>query len=388
LELRNVMNENSGLRPGTRVAHGGHDAGSTGDVAPILRPSTNFARDPSYRLIADKYGYSRDGNPTYSEPEALLANLEGGAGALLFASGMAAATAVIMALKPGDRIAAPTAMYWGLRDWLIEFCGQWGLGLDLYDVADPGALNGTLRPGETKLLWIETPANPTWEVMDIAACAAAAKAAGARLAVDSTVPTPILTRPLVHGADLVFHSATKYLNGHGDVVAGALVTARADEFWTRIRGIRAHGGAVLGPFESWLLQRGLRTLHLRVRQASANALAIASHFEGHQKLRAVLYPGLASHPGHAIAARQMQGGFGGMLSLRVRGGAQEALAVAAHLRLFVRATSLGGVESLVEHRASVEGAASPVPPDLLRLSVGIEEPEDLIADLEQALAAL
>ncbi len=382
------MSDNRGLQPGTRIAQGGHDAGSTGDVAPIIRPSTSFARDPSYQLIADKYGYSRDDNPTYSEPESLLADLEGGAAALLFASGMAAATAVVMALQPGERIAAPKVMYWGLRDWLIEFSGQWGLGLDFYDVADAQALAGALRPGQTKLLWIETPANPTWEVIDIAASAAAAKAAGARLVVDSTVPTPVLTRPIEHGADIVFHSATKYLNGHGDVVAGALVAARTDDFWAKIRSVRAHGGAVLGPFETWLLQRGMRTLHLRVRQASRNALAIARHFDGHGKLKAVLYPGLEGHPGHAIAARQMRGGFGGMLSLRVRGGAKEALAVAANLRLIVRATSLGGVESLVEHRASIEGRNSPVPADLLRLSVGIEEPEDLIADLEQALAAI
>ncbi len=380
------MSENGRWRPATRTAHGGHDSSTHGDVVPPLRPATSFARDAAYKLIAPG-SYSRDDNPTYTEPEALLADLEGGAAAMLFASGMAAATAVVMALQPGDRIAAPTIMYWGLRDWLIEFCGQWGLGLDLFDVTDPAALGGVLQPGKTKLLWIETPANPTWDVMDIAACAAAAKAAGARLAVDSTVPTPVLTRPIEHGADIVFHSATKYLNGHGDVVAGALVTAQADDFWGKIRSVRTHGGAVLGPFEAWLLQRGMRTLFIRVARASANALAIARHFEGHPKLTAVLYAGLESHPGHAIAARQMRGGFGGMLSLRVAGGAEQALAVAAGLRLIVRATSLGGVESLVEHRASIEGPDSPVPPDLLRLSIGIEEPEDLIADLEQALGA-
>jgi cystathionine gamma-synthase len=381
------MRDNDRWRPGTRAAHGGHDPSTHGDVAPLLRPSTNFARDAAYKLIAPG-SYSRDESPAYTEPEALLADLEGGADAMVFASGMAAATAVVMALRPGDRIAAPTIMYWGLRDWLIEFCAQWGLGLDLYDVTDPAALARALRPGKTKLLWIETPANPTWDVMDIAACAAAAKAAGARVTVDSTVPTPVLTRPIEHGADIVFHSATKYLNGHGDVVAGALVTAQADDFWAKIRNVRAHGGAVLGPFETWLLQRGMRTLYIRVARASASALTIARHFTGHPKLKAVLYPGLESHPGHAVALRQMRGGFGGMLSLRVAGGATEALAVAAGLRLVVRATSLGSVESLVEHRASIEGAHSPVPPDLLRLSIGIEEPQDLIADLEQALAAI
>ncbi len=382
------MSEGTKWRPATRTAHGGHDPSTHGDVAPPLRPSTNFARDAANKLIASGRSYSRDQSPSYSEPEALLAGLEGGAGAMLFASGMAAATAVVMALQPGDRIAAPKVMYWGLRDWLIEFCGQWGMGLDLYDNADPKALGRALQPGKTKILWIETPANPTWDVMDIAACAVAAKAVSARLVVDSTVPTPVLTRPIEHGADIVFHSATKYLNGHGDVVAGALIAARADDFWTKIGSVRAHGGAVLGPFETWLLLRGMRTLYIRVARASANALAIAQHFDGHPKLKVVLYPGLKSHPGHDVARRQMDGGFGGMLSLRVAGGAKEALALVANLQLFVRATSLGGVESLVEHRASIEGPDSPVPPDLLRLSIGIEEPEDLIADLEQALAAV
>lgn len=382
------MSSGNKWRPATRVAHGGHDPNPFGDVAPPLRPSTNFARDADYQLIAPGRSYSRAKSPAYAEPEALLAELEGGAEAMVFASGMAAATAVIMALQPGDRLAAPKVMYWGLRDWMSDFCGQWGIGLDLYDTADPAALGRVLQPGKTKILWIETPANPTWEIMDIAASAAAAKAAGARLVVDSTVPTPVLTRPIEHGADIVFHSASKYLNGHGDVVAGVLVAARADEFWAKIGGIRTHGGAVLGPFEAWLLQRGMRTLFIRVTRASANALAIARHFEGHPKLKSVLYAGLESHPGHAVARRQMDGGFGGMLSLRMAGGAPEALALVANLRLFVRATSLGGVESLVEHRASTEGPNSPVPPDLLRLSVGIEEPEDLIADLEQALAAV
>ena len=381
------MSEGTNWQPATRAAHGGHDSSVHGDVAPPLRPSTNFARDAANKLIAPG-SYSRAESPAYTEPEALLAELEGGAGAMLFASGMAAATAVVMALRPGDRIAAPKVMYWGLRDWLIEFCGQWDIGLDLYDTTDPAALGRALQPGKTKLLWIETPANPTWDVLDIAACAAAAKAAGARLVVDSTVPTPVLTRPIEHGADIVLHSATKYLNGHGDVVAGALITARTDDFWAKIGSVRAHGGAVLGPFEAWLLQRGMRTLFIRVTRASANALAIARHFEGHPKLSKVLYAGLESHPGHDVARRQMVGGFGGMLSLRVAGGATEALALKANLRLFVRATSLGGVESLVEHRASTEGPDSPVPPDLLRLSIGIEEPEDLIADLEQALAAV
>jgi cystathionine gamma-synthase len=234
-------------------------------------------------------------------------------------------------------------------------------------------------------VWVETPANPTWQITDIAAVTRVAHAAGALVAVDNTLPTPVLTQPLALGADIVMHSATKYLNGHGDVVAGALVTARADDLWSRIRGLRHDQGAVLGPFEAWLLLRGMRTLPLRVAAASRAALAIAEHFNGHAAVARVLYPGLADHAGHDIAARQMHGGYGGMLSLRL---ADEvvAITVAARTRLFKRATSFGGVESLIEHRASVEGADSPVPPDLLRMSVGIEHIDDLIADLEQALS--
>ena len=213
-----------------------------------------------------------------------------------------------------------------------------------------------------------------------------AHGAGATLVVDSTIPTPVLTQPIKQGADLVVHSATKYLNGHCDVVAGALVTAAEDDLWERIRQIRLQGGAVVGSFEAWLLQRGMRTLFLRVYKASESALAIARHFEGHAALNAVLYPGLPTHPGHDIAKRQMQGGFGGMLSLRVKGGAQRALEIVKRCRVFTRATSLGGVESLIEHRYSIEGANSPIPEDLVRLSIGIESVDDLIADLEQALA--
>src|SRR5690606_18243370 len=288
--------------------------------------------------------------------------------------------------EPGDHIVAPKVMYWGLRNWLFRFCNRWGLGISLYDATLAGDLERTVQAGKTRLVWIETPCNPTWDVVDIAAASAIAHDIGARLAVDSTVPTPVLTRPLEHGADIVMHSATKYLNGHGDVVAGALVTKREDEQWKRIEEIRAEGGAILGSFEAWLLQRGMRTLFLRVGKASAAALQIARHFENHPQVERVLYPGLPSHPGHEIARRQMAGGFGGMLSLRVKGGEKAALSVASRLKTFIRATSLGGVESLVEHRYSIEGPTSPIPKDLLRLSIGIESTDDLIADLEQALA--
>jgi cystathionine gamma-synthase len=322
------------------------------------------------------------------QPEQLLAALEGGEAAALFASGMAAAVTLFQALSPGDHVVAPRSMYWGLRDWLTGEGRRWGLSVDLVDSTVLEAVASAVQPGRTRLIWIETPANPDWGVTDIAGVAAIAKRAGAKLAVDNTVPTPVLTRPLALGADVVMHSATKYLNGHTDLLAGALVTARADELWQRILAVRGSGGAMLGAFEAWLLLRGMRTLFLRVRHASASALKIARHFDGHPKLVEVLYPGLARHPGHAVAARQMEGGFGGMLSLRVKGGAEGALKVASRCRLWVRATSLGGTESLLEHRASVEGPSSPVQKDLLRLSVGLEEAGDLIEDMEQALGAV
>jgi cystathionine gamma-synthase len=298
---------------------------------------------------------------------------------------MAAATAVFQALAPGDHVLAPKVMYWSLRNWLMTFATRWGLAVDLIDMTDPAAVSAAIRPGRTRLVWIETPANPLWTVTDIAATAAIAHGAGALVAVDSTVATPVLTRPLEHGADLVMHAATKYLNGHSDLVAGVLVTRDDGEVWQRIKGIRAQLGATLGSFEAWLLLRGMRTLCLRVRCASQSAQRIAEHFDSHEDVESVLYPGLPSAQGHAVSRRQMQGGFGGMLSMRVKGGEAAAIATAAHVALWKRATSLGGVESLVEHRASVEGAGTPAPPDLLRLSVGIEDAGDLIADLEQAL---
>jgi cystathionine gamma-synthase len=278
-------------------------------------------------------------------------------------------------------------MYWGLRQWLLGFATRWGLVVELVPPGDLALLAAALRPGRTRLVWLETPANPSWEITDIAAAARLAHEAGAVLAVDSTVATPLLTRPLALGADLVMHSATKYLNGHSDIVAGALVTARRDAMWQRIAEYRHDNGAILGSVEAWLLLRGMRTLSLRVERSCRSAQAIAERFAAHPKVAAVLYPGLGTHPGHEVARRQMQGGFGGMLSLRVAGGERAAVATAAAVSLWNRATSLGGVESLIEHRASVEGAGSPVPPDLLRLSVGIEDPDDLIADLDQALEA-
>ena len=354
------------------------------DLAPPVHLSTTFERAADGSYPGGRV-YSRDASPAYDQAEALLCALEGGDRALLFASGMAAATAVLHILKPGEAVVAPRDMYWALRNWLQAFCAQWGIGLAFYDNASTDDLADTLRAVRPRLLWIETPSNPLWDLTDIAAAVALAREVGARVTVDSTVATPVFTRPLALGADIVMHSATKYLNGHSDVVAGALVAREDSDLWQTIRRNRNLGGAVPGPFEAWLLLRGMRTLHLRVRQASASALAIAQELEGHPGLIRTLYPGLPSHPGHALACRQMQGGFGGMLSIRVAGGEQAARAAIGRLRVFRQATSLGSVESLAEHRASVEGPGSACPVDLIRLSVGIESAADLLADLRAAL---
>jgi cystathionine gamma-synthase len=296
---------------------------------------------------------------------------------------------VFQALAPGDHVLAPRVMYWSLRNWLMTFAAGWGLQVELIDMHDPAAVQAAVRPGQTKLVWIETPANPLWTVTDIAATAQIVHAAGALLAVDSTVPTPVLTRPLTLGADIVMHAATKYLNGHSDLIAGALVAREDSDHWQRVRKVRAQLGGTLGSFEAWLLLRGMRTLHLRVRAACASAQRIAEHFAQHPRVAEVLYPGLPGFAGHDIARAQMVGGYGGMLSIRVGagkdGGEAAAIATAANVKLWKRATSLGGTESLIEHRASVEGAGTPAPADLLRLSAGIEHVDDLIDDLEQAL---
>jgi cystathionine gamma-synthase len=376
-----------GERPATIAAQGlGWIDEATRAVSPPLHASSTYIRDPDnqYRSGRD---YIRADNPAFDQPEALLNALEDGAGAALFSSGMAAATCVFLALKPGDHVVAPKVMYWGLRNWLLTFARGWGLEVDFVDMTDPAALRDAMRPGRTKLVWAETPANPMWGITDLAATAGIAHAAGARLGVDSTCATPVLTRPVGHGADIVMHSATKYLNGHSDLVAGALVTRADDEHWARIRTLRAQLGSVLGSFESWLLLRGMRTLFPRVKTACANAMTIAERLSASPHVAHVLYPGLKDFPGHTTAARQMTGGFGGMLSIRVRGGEKSAIATAANVAIWKRATSLGGVESLIEHRASVEGPDTPCPPDLLRLSAGIEDVDDLVRDLEAALAA-
>jgi cystathionine gamma-synthase len=359
----------------------------SGGISPPLQFSATYARNAEYEYIGD-YSYSRSDNPSWEVLEQVCAELDGGAEAKCFASGMAAVCAFFETVNSGEHVVAPRVMYHGAQDWLRRISEKRAIGLSFFEAGDIEKLRAAVQPGKTTVVWIETPVNPTWDIIDIAAAAEIAHAAGAILAVDGTVASPVTTRALEHGADIVFHSATKYLNGHSDVVAGILVTKELNQRWEEIKLVRTLMGGVLGPFEAWLLLRGMRSLFLRFNQASESALRLAQHFENDSRLQRVLYPGLESHPGHEIAKRQMTPGFGAMLSLLVNGGADEAKRIAGNARLFVRATSLGGVESLIEHRASVEGPHSAVPQNLLRLSIGIENCQDLIDDLEQSLEML
>lgn len=362
----------------------GHVDEATRAVVPPIHIATTFIRDPDNGYSSGNI-YGRPDNATIREAEAVIAMLENAEAAMVLGSGMSAATAVFMALQPGDHIVASSVMYWALRYWLLNDAAVWKLEVDIVDTADLEAVRAAVIPGKTKLVWLETPSNPLWSITDIRAVADIAHAAGAIVAVDSTGASPILTRPLEFGADIVMHSATKYLNGHSDVIAGALATNKVDAFWARIKRVRSTLGQILGPFEAYLLIRGMRTLELRVKAASASAMELATRLSNHAAIAHVLYPGLPTHPGHELAKRQMQGGFGGMLSIRLRAGEAAAIKAAANVQLWKRATSLGGVESLIEHRASIEGAGSPCPTDLLRLSTGIEDVEDLYGDLVQAL---
>ncbi|MBP7002525.1 PLP-dependent aspartate aminotransferase family protein [Amaricoccus sp.] len=359
----------------------------TGAVVPGIELASTFARDEGY-AARQAYIYARDGGPTVEHVEAVLAAIEGAEGTLVFASGMAAMAALVETLATGDHVVAPGGMYLGGANWLRRMQARRGIEVSFVEAETDGGAAATaaaIRPGRTRLVWLETPSNPAWDIADIAAAAEAAHAGGAILAVDCTAAPPCTTRALALGADVAFHSGTKYLGGHSDLTAGVLSLARRDALWEELCTVRRLMGSVMAAFEAWLLLRGLRTLHLRYARASENALAIARHFDGHPRVARVLYPGLPGHPGHAVAARQMTGGFGGMLSLLVAGTEAQAVDVARFAEAFIPATSLGGVESLIEHRRTVEGEGSPAPPTLLRLSVGIEDPADLIADLEQAL---
>jgi cystathionine gamma-synthase len=372
------------MRIETVAVHGGArvDA-ATGAVAAPIHPSTTFERDPDGSYPRGHL-YSRNSTPNRSALEECLAALEGGAAAAAFASASAATAAVFQALAPGDHVIAPQDCYTGTGRLLRETFARWGLQTTFVDVTDPLAVEAAVRPS-TRLVWVETPSNPVWKVTDIARVAAIARAAGARCVCDNTVATPILQSPLRHGADLVVHATTKYLGGHGDVLGGGVVAAVADDFFDRVRAIQISGGAVPSPFDCWLVLRGIRTLPYRMRAHSEHAMTVAAYLVKHARVERVHYPGLPDHAGHAVAARQMSA-FGGMLSFEVRGGRTEAMAVAAKLRVFTRATSFGSTESLIEHRASIEGAGTRTPDNLLRVSIGLEHPDDLIDDLAQALA--
>jgi cystathionine gamma-synthase len=375
---------NHGRRPETIAAQLLHSTDpTTGAVVPPIHLSTTFIRDENYETLIPT-DYQRGGNPTVWQAEETLAALEKGAACLLYPSGMAAIFQLIDTVPQGGHVVAPNNMYYGARVWLqkLEAKGRISLTLAGLDIAS------AIKPGKTDLVWIETPSNPMWDVTDIAAVAAAAHKAGAILGVDATTTAAVTTQPITLGADYVFHSITKYLNGHSDVLGGALITARKDARWEELVLLRAKTSAPLAPLESWLLLRGIRTLYVRYRQSSNNALVIARHFSKHPKLHSVIYPGLTSHPQHDIAKRQMTDGFGGMMSLMLKTDFTGAKNFCTRLKVILPATSLGGTESLAEHRKTIEGATSPVPDNLVRLSIGIENVDDLIADIEQALATV
>ncbi|WP_374013192.1 PLP-dependent aspartate aminotransferase family protein [Pseudoxanthomonas koreensis] len=356
---------------------------ATGALAPPLQLATTFEHTADVQL-PHGFLYQRYGNPTQQETERVLAALDGAARALLYPTGMAAGATALQALPAGSHVLLCDDSYFSFRVIARDWFPRWGLECTIVDFTDLDAVRAALRP-DTRLLWAETPSNPLLKVSDIAALADIAHAGGARLLVDGTFAPPTLQQPLALGADVVMHSATKYLGGHGDVMGGVLSFAEDGEHAAACQGLRVLGGATASPFAAWMILRGVRSLPARMDWHCRNAGQVAQFLQAHARVDKVHYPGLASHPQHAVAARQMSG-FGGMLSFEVAGGREAALAVAARLRLFTNATSLGSTESLVEHRASIEGPLSTTPQGLLRLSVGLEYGDDLVADLEQALA--
>jgi cystathionine gamma-synthase len=370
----------------TLAVHAGHrpDPGSR-DVTPAIHLSTTFERAPD-GTFPGGHIYSRQSNPNRAMVEEGLALLENGAAALAFSSGNAASLALFQALAPGDHVIAGEDVFYGTAVLLNQTLGSWGLKASFVDMRDPAIVERALTPA-TRLIWMETPSNPLLNIVDIRAIVAIAKKAGALTAVDNTWATPLLQRPLELGCDISMHSATKYLSGHSDVLMGGLVFRERSPLFDKIRALQHAGGAVPSPFECWLTLRGLQTFPYRVRAQSQSAQKIAEFLGRQPQLEAVHYPGLSKHPGHKVAAAQMAS-FGGMLSAQVKGGQPEAFKLVARLKLFTRATSLGGTHSLIEHRASVEGPGTHTPQNLLRLSIGLEHPDDLIEDLDQALTQM
>jgi cystathionine gamma-synthase len=370
------------IRIETLAVHAGHSVDSaTGAVATPIHMSTTFERDAEGGY-SHGYVYGRSANPTRHSLEQALAALEGGEEAAAFGSGLAACSGVLQALAPGDHVIAPADIYHGMAKLLREVYQRWGLEVSFVNMTKLDEVKNALRPA-TKLVWVETPSNPLLKITDIDATAEIAHSAGAICACDNTW-APIVQRPLELGADLVVHATTKYLGGHSDVTGGVVIAKTKSDFFERVREIQTTGGAVPSPFDCWLVLRGMRSLPWRMRAHSDNASQLAAWLADHARVEAVHHPGLATHAGHEIAARQMSA-FSGMLSFEVKGGAEAALGVAAKTKIFIRATSLGGVESLIEHRASIKGEDPRTPQGLLRLSIGLEHPDDLIEDLAQAL---
>lgn len=365
-------------------ADGGSDR-TSGAVTPPIYLSTTFERaaDGGY---PHGFSYTRSDNPNRAALERLMTALESGAAAAAFSSGSAAAAAVFRSLAPGDHVILPDDMYHGIRKLLKTAMAPWGLELSFIDLSDLAALESALKPN-TRLVWIESPSNPLLKITDIATVTERAHRAGALVACDNTWTPPDLQPTFELGVDLVVHATTKYLAGHSDVLGGVVVTREDSELFEAVRFLQRNEGAVPSPFDCWLTARGIRTLPYRMRGHCDNAARVAAFLDSHPRVERVHYPGLTSHPGHQVAKRQMKA-FGGMVSFEVTGGEEAAMRVAAEVTLFTRATSLGGVESLIEHRASIEGPDSATPRNLLRLSVGLEHPDDLLADLERALVAL
>lgn len=355
----------------------------TGAVAPPMYLSTTYERDIDGEFSRG-YSYSRADNPSRRDVERCIAALEGGGDAVAYSSGSAASMAVFSLLRPGDHVVAPIESYHGTAKQLRDVLAPMGVTHTFVDMTDVDTVRKALSDN-TRLVWIETPSNPMLNISDIETIADLAHGRGAMVCCDNTFATPVWQRPLELGSDLVMHSSTKFFGGHSDITGGAVITRDRGGLSDKLRDYQGTAGSVPSPFDCWLLRRSLTTLACRVRAQTHNASRIAGFLQSHKKVERVFYPGLDSHPSHAIARRQMQGGFGAMLSFCVRGGRDEAFAVAAKAQLFIRATSLGGVESLIEHRASVEGPHTVTPQNLLRLSVGLESAEDLIADLSQAL---
>jgi cystathionine gamma-synthase len=362
----------------------GRDIEPTGDVAPAIHVSTTFERDPD-GAFSRGYNYARGDNPSRKALEQCVAALEGGDNAVAFASGSAASLAVFQLLRPGDHVIAPIETFHGTAKQLRDMMAPTGVQHTIVDMSNLAAVEAAFN-AHTRLVWIETPSNPMLNLTDIAAITQLAHRHGALVCCDNTFATPVCQRPFQFEVDLVMHSSTKYLGGHSDVMGGVVITRTGGDLIERLRDYQGTAGSVPSPFDCWLLRRSITTLACRVRAQTQTADAIARYLQGQPKIERVFYPGLENHPDHEIARRQMRGGFGAMLSFCVPGARAEAFAFANRLRYFTRATSLGGVESLIEHRASIEGPHSVTPENLLRISVGLEHAEDLIGDLEQALS--